>query len=133
MRAHGGYKTYKKVVPSIIEYNGVKLKEFPINTFNFFGQPIIFSGGGYFRVLPYSLIKKMTSSSEYIMTYCHPRDFDFNQPLVPGLSTFRRFKSYVGIKNCKLKLKKWLNDYKFIDLSSANKLINWQEAHIVKL
>ena len=30
-RAHGGLPTYSSATPSIIEYNGIKLKEFPIN------------------------------------------------------------------------------------------------------
>ena len=59
------------------------------------------------------------------MTYFHPRDFDNHQPIAPGLSITRIFKSYVGIKKCKLKLENWLNDFEFIDLQKANQLINW--------
>ena len=67
------------------------------------------------------------------MTYFHPRDFDINQPIVPGLSPTRRFKSYVGIKNCKSKLEKWLNDFDFIDLNTANNIINWNHVPKIKL
>ena len=82
-----------------------------------------FSGGGYFRLLPYFLIKKFTKKSNYVMAYFHPRDFDYGQPLIDGLSPLRIFKSYVGIKNCRNKLHKWLDDFNFIDLKSANDLI----------
>jgi polysaccharide deacetylase family protein (PEP-CTERM system associated) len=131
-RAHGGLPSYESAIPSIIEYNGIKLKEFPINTHKVLGKPFIFSGGGYFRLLNYKIIKNWTLQSEYIMTYFHPRDFDVNQPIVPGLSPYRHFKSYVGIKNCKSKLERWLNEFHFIDLNQADQLINWSQVPIVK-
>jgi peptidoglycan-N-acetylglucosamine deacetylase len=132
-RAHGGLPSYNVALPSIIDYNGIKLKEFPINSHTILGKPFIFSGGGYFRLFPYKTIKNWTNQSNYVMTYFHPRDFDSDQPIVPGLSLSRRFKSYVGIKKCKPKLEKWLNDFDFIDLNQADQSINWGEVPIVKL
>ncbi len=124
-RAHGGLPSYKLPTPSIIEYNGIRLKEFPINTHTILGKSFIFSGGGYFRLLPYKIIKNWTAESNYVMTYFHPRDFDIEQPVLPGLSLSRRFKSYVGISNCKPKLERWLGDFDFIDMNQADKLVNW--------
>ena len=132
-RAHGGLPSYNTAIPSIINYNGIKLKEFPINTHNILGKSFIFSGGGYFRLLPYKIIKNWTLKSKYIMTYFHPRDFDIQQPLVPGLSLPRRFKSYIGIKKCKSKLENWLNDFDFMDLRQADLSINWDQVKEVKL
>ena len=132
-RAHGGFPSFTNQTPSILEYNGIKLKEFPINTHSIFGRNIIFSGGGYFRLIPYHLIKKWSKKSKYIMTYFHPRDFDHNQPVVPGLSPLRLFKSYVGLKNSKFKLEKWLSDFEFISLEKADNMINWDKAPIIKL
>lgn len=132
-RAHGGLPSYQVAIPSIIEYNGIKLKEFPINTKTILAKSFVFSGGGYFRLLPYRIIKNWTNQSNYILTYFHPRDFDKNQPILPGLSLARKFKSYVGIKTCKSKLEKWLNDFDFIDLDQADKSINWSEVTVVKL
>lgn len=132
-RAHGGLPSYNSAKPSIIAYNGVRLKEFPINTHTIIGKPFIFSGGGYFRLCPYKIVKNWTHKSDYVMTYFHPRDFDYEQPLVPGLSPIRHFKSYVGIKNCKIKLQQWLNDFDFIDLNQAEKLILWDQVPEVKL
>ena len=60
VRAHGGLPSYNASTPSFIEYNGIKLKEFPINTLTILEKPFIFSGGGYFRLLPYKLIKSFT-------------------------------------------------------------------------
>lgn len=132
-RSHGGLPSYNKAIPSIIDYNGIMLKEFPINTQTFFGKPFIFSGGGYFRLLPYNIIKNLTLQSDYVMTYFHPRDFDIEQPMVPGLSYSRRFKSYVGIKKCKPKLEQWLSDFDFINLNQADQLINWKQVPVIKL
>ena len=132
-RAHGGLPSFSSSIPSIIEYNGVKLKEFPINTHTILGKPFIYSGGGYFRLLPYKIIKNWTHQSNYVMTYFHPRDFDSGQPIVPGLSVLRRFKSYVGIKKCKPKLEHWLSDFDFIDLNQADQLINWDQVPVIKL
>jgi len=132
-RSHGGFPSYNLAIPSIINYNGIKLKEFPINTHTILGKPFIFSGGGYFRLLPYKIIKEWTLQSNYVMTYFHPRDFDNEQPLVPGLSLPRRFKSYVGIKNSKSKLEQWISNFNFTDLNQADGSINWDQVPVIKL
>ena len=133
VRAHGGLPSYRLPVPSIIEYNGVQLKEFPISTQSIMGKCFVYSGGGYFRLLPYHIIKAISKKSEYIMSYFHPRDFDINQPIVPGLSLTRQFRAYVGIRNCKPKLEKWLSDFDFIDINTADKIVLWDNAPIIKI
>ncbi len=125
-RAHGGLPAYETATPSLLEYNGAVLKEFPINTRSVLGKSVIFSGGGYFRLLPYTFIKNSTKKSDYVMTYFHPRDFDYEQPVIEGLSTSRRFKSYVGLKACESKLRKWINDFDFIDLNQAIAQVDWE-------
>ena len=132
-RSHGGFPSYKEPSPSMIRYNGIEIKEMPINYQTLFGKPIIFSGGGYFRLFPYSLIKKWTRESNYIMTYFHPRDFDSGQPIISDLSRARKFKSYVGIKGAEIKLDKWLNDFDFIDVETANEQIEWAKVPVVNL
>ena len=132
-RAHGGMPSYKLAVPSIIRCGGAELKEFPINTTKILFKDWIYSGGGYFRLTPYSLIKYWSSKSEYIMTYFHPRDFDPEQPIIKELSNFRKFKSYIGLKSSMKKLNKWVNDFNFIDIKEADKTINWNEVPVVKL
>lgn len=132
-RAHGGFPSYNHSYPSIIKYNGVLLKEFPINTKSFFLKKIIFSGGGYFRILPYNLIKKLTTKSDYVMTYFHPRDFDINQPVIKDLDLIRKFKCYVGLKKTKHKLEKLLNDFDFHDIKSADENISWSNVPVVNL
>jgi polysaccharide deacetylase family protein (PEP-CTERM system associated) len=133
LRAHGGFPSYKSPVPSILKHKGIKLKEFPINYAILWGNPVIFSGGGYFRLFPYTLIKHWTTNSDYIMTYLHPRDFDATQPIINDLSIIRKFKSYVGIKNAENKLKKWLSDFEFTDIGTATQKIDWENVPLVEI
>jgi len=132
-RAHGGMPSYGRAVPSIVSVNGIKIKELPINSASFFGVPMIFSGGGYFRLLPYPIIKALTNKSTYMMTYLHPRDLDAGQPIINDLSSLRKFKSYVGLKTAEGKLRKWLSDFDFIDIGEAENLIDWDTVPIVLL
>jgi len=132
-RSHGGLPEYKFAYPSILSYNGINLKEFPLNTFNLFGYPLVFSGGGYFRLFHHKIIDYMMHKSDYVMTYFHPRDFDPNQPMVPGLSCKRKFKSYVGLRNTEKKLDIMLKKYHFTDLQTASSQINWDDIPIVFL
>lgn len=132
-RSHGGFPSYGTSKPSVIEYNGIKIKELPINYSHILSKPLIFSGGGYFRVLPYRFIKKWTKQSDYVMTYFHPRDFDKDQPVIKELSRSRKFKSYVGLDKAESKLNNWLNDFNFIDIQTANNQIDWEKVPKVKL
>ena len=132
-RAHGGFPSYNYSNPSIIDYNGIQIKEFPINTHKILTFNTIFSGGGYFRFLPYTLIKEFSGKSDYIMTYFHPRDFDPHQPIIRELNYLRKFKSYVGLSSCYNKLEKYLNDFDFNDLSYADSIIDWKQVKIIKI
>lgn len=132
-RAHGGFPSFKKANPSIIKYQGQKIKEFPINTFKLLGFDFIFSGGGYFRLFPYFFINYFGKNSNYVMTYFHPRDFDPDQPIIEELSSFRKFKSYFGLASTKNKLQIWLDENNFIDLESADKIIDWNKVDVIDL
>jgi len=132
-RSHGGFQSYGTTKPSILELNGIQLKEFPINLFKVMNKNMIFSGGGYFRLLPYPIIKYMMNRSEYVMTYFHPRDFDATQPMIDELSVFRKFKSYYGLSSSFTKLERLITDYKFIDLREADSQIQWKDIQSIKV
>ena len=70
--------------------------------------------------------------SEYVMTYLHPRDFDPDQPMIEGLSAIRRFKSYYGLGSSMDKLERLIQEYKFISLNEADRLIDWEQAKVIK-
>lgn len=132
-RAHGGFESIKVAEPFLLDINGQLLKEFPINTIPLFGKDVVYSGGGYFRLMPYSLIKHWSSGADYVMTYFHPRDFDADQPMISELSWLRRFKSYNGLKSAYAKLDKWLAAETFMSLHEAEQLINWQAQPVCQL
>lgn len=132
-RAHGGMPSFGTATPSIIDFQGIQIKELPINTYPFWGNSIIFSGGGYFRILPYPLLKYLTRRSDYLMSYFHPRDFDFSQPKIKDLSLPRKFKSYVGLKSAERKFIKWINDFNFLDIREAIASIDWEKVEIVSM
>lgn len=132
-RSHGGFAQFGHAEPCWIDIDGMRMKEFPINLSSFAGKNLIFSGGGYFRLFPYPLLNIMTKNSDYVMTYFHPRDFDAEQPMVPGLNFIRKFKSYYGLKGCLPKLNKLIKKHEFVDIRTAEASIDWEKAKVVKL
>ena len=102
-----------------------------MSTYEFCGKQFVYSGGGYFRLLPYGIIKYFVNSSHYLMTYFHPRDFDPGQPVLKDLPLMRRFKSYYGLKNSFGKFQKLLSDFSFVDIRQAESSINWNQVRIV--
>lgn len=126
-RGHGGFADFGTAKPAIIECAGGTLKEFPISLGSMMGKQFVFSGGGYFRLLPYWLIQRLTLESDYLMTYFHPRDFDAGQPVLE-MPLHRRFKSYVGLKGASAKLDRWLAENEFVDLAGADIATEWGSA-----
>lgn len=131
-RKIGGLKGMPSNQPFIIENNGTFLKEFPMNSQNLFNKQIIFSGGGFFRLLPYPVIKSLMKKSNYVMTYLHPRDFDDRQPF-QSLSLSRHIMSRIGTKNSLSKLDKLLNDFSFVDIKQASNQVDWENTEIFHL
>ncbi len=132
--AHGGFPSYGKAEPAIIEVNGKRIKEFPISCREMGGSHIIYQGGGYFRLFPYTLIKHWAKKDkDYLLSYIHPRDLDAGQPMVPGLSAARKFKSYVGLEGAEKKLRKFLTDFRFTDVATAEATVDWSKARIITL
>lgn len=127
---YGGFPSLKITEPSLIEFDGNLLKELPISCYNIFSKEILFSGGGYFRLFPYWMIKKMINHSEYNITYFHIRDFDKKQKRVLSKNYFF---SYYGINSAFTNFKKLIKEFEFISIGSAIKQINWQEVPKVVL
>ncbi len=126
-RSHGGFLGLPDK-PFILDSNGGYLKCLPMSKLHLMGADVIFSGGGYFRLLSYKIIRKMMLHSDYVMTYFHPRDFDVGQPMIPGLSISRKFKTYVGLKQSLKKLETLIDEFDFSSVMSASSLIDWHKA-----
>jgi polysaccharide deacetylase family protein (PEP-CTERM system associated) len=131
---YGGFTHYGKAEPAILQLaNGAQLKEFPINIHPAAGKNLVFSGGGFFRLFPYFLIKCWAKQAPYLMAYFHPRDFDPGQAMIKSLPTVRKFKSYIGLKKSFGKFQRLLNDFDFIDLREADKQMDWTKARIITI
>ncbi len=122
--AHGGFGGLGQG-PARIETRSGVLKELPVSTRELASRGIAFAGGGYFRLLPSFLVNHWSKRTPYLMTYFHPRDFDPEQPVLPGLSKRRRFRSYVGLAGARSKLVNLLSIGGFHSVSEAERRISW--------
>lgn len=132
-RDDGGMPSYKSGEIGILEHNGMRLKEFPINPYNVLGFRVVYSGGGYFRLFPYWMIKMLTKRQDYVMSYLHPSDFDPDQPKMDYLPAWNRWKNSVGLKNAYDKFCKYLKDFDFINVEAADKMVDWSNVPIIKI
>ncbi|MEE9910691.1 MAG: polysaccharide deacetylase family protein [Deltaproteobacteria bacterium] len=131
---YGGFTSFGNAEPVVLNLaNGSRLKEFPINIRRVLGRNVVFSGGGFFRLFPYGMIKYWALRSPYMMTYFHARDFDPEQPMIDTLPRMRKFKSYVGLKTSFAKFQKLLNDFEFVSVEAAGKLIDWNKTRVINL
>ncbi len=132
-RAHGGLSEYNETVPGRVKTANGIIKCFPMSIDRLLSREIVLTGGGYFRLFPYFMIKNALKNSSYNMTYFHPRDFDAEQPLIPGLGAARKFKSYVGLKGSFKKLEKMVSQFTFSDIGTYEKEINWDDTTLYKI
>ena len=131
--AHGGMPSFPQAAPTIIASGRGEIKEFPISYKTIAGKNLVFSGGGYFRLFPYWLIRRWSrENGDYLLSYIHPRDLDAGQPMLSGLPLMRRFKSYVGLNEAESKLERWLKEFEFVDIASAERLVDWKQANVIK-
>ena len=98
-----------------------------MNYASILGKRIMYSGGGYFRLLPYQMIKYLMEKSNYNMTYFHIKDFDSKQKKIHPFISLKYFYSYYGINSSFKKFNNLIEDFKFISLGEAIKQIDWSK------
>ena len=147
-RDFGGFPSFGYDVPTRVQFNGIEIKEYPIPLLHFGKWKTAYSGGGYFRLFPYSLISWTMNNSDYAMTYFHINDF-ISEPnklmsrgayeayfKEPGtlINRYKRFiKSNIGTGDAMTKLIRLLQETDFITIDQADKKINWDKAPIKQL
>jgi polysaccharide deacetylase family protein (PEP-CTERM system associated) len=102
----------------IIQLTG--LYEVPLCKSSYIGIKIPVCGGGYFRLLPYWMIKiflKKSIRHENIVTYFHPWEFDPDQPRI-NLPIIKKFRHYIGLRNNQNKFIKFLDDFEFTTIET---------------
>lgn len=94
------------------------LMEVPPTTLRMFNRNLPSSGGGYFRLLPYSLSRWMLRQvnirdASPAVFYFHPWEIDVDQPRVPGIGFKTRFRHYVNIGRMERRLVQLLQDFRW--------------------
>jgi len=94
------------------------LLEIPVTTVRALGRNLPGGGGGYFRLLPYSISHWAIDRSgrregRPAMFYLHPWEIDPEQPRVPGINLKTRFRHYVNIEHTESRLKRLLTDFRW--------------------
>lgn len=147
-RDFGGFDGFPTTNPSIIEYNDVRIKEFPIMLTPIISKQIAYSGGGYFRFFPYWFIMSNMKNNNYNICYFHIGDLIYSQNHMMTRNEYeiyfqekgscfnrlkRHFKSTVGTKGAFGKMEKLIGQYDFVNLAQADNDIDWSKINIVKL
>ena len=147
-RDFGGYPSFSQDIPCKVEYQGSTLKEYPIGMMSIFGRRIAYSGGGYFRLIPYWVISRTMKRRDYDICYFHLNnliqeshklmsrvDYEeyFMQPGTLKNRLVRFFKSNAKTGDTLEKLMRLLVEHPFVSISEANKLIDWEKVNTVVL
>jgi polysaccharide deacetylase family protein (PEP-CTERM system associated) len=113
-----GFKGVDNARPFKFE-NG--LLEFPLTTYRFLHMNFPLAGGGYFRLLPYGLLRSLYSQlnkeGERFIFYLHPWELDREQPRVKIKAQYY-LRHYVNIDKTEGKLRQLLNEFQFQPLKS---------------
>ena len=124
-RDHGGVAGFTRD-PFLLDIPQTKwgpssqMKCWPVSVMDILGRTIPFSGGGYLRLFPMSLVKRGYRQNHAAgrpgMSYIHPARSI--QPSRGSSSWAKGFaKYYVGIKGCEAKLRETLRTFKFTTIS----------------
>jgi len=104
------------------------LIEFPISTYKVGGLNLPVAGGGYFRLFPYGLTRFFLKRINRVerkpfVFYCHPWEFDPEQPRLPG--PFKsKFRHYLNLDRTKGRFRNLLHDFRFDTLENVLERLN---------
>ncbi len=114
-RGHGGMRS-NRLGPYTVSLRGKEIVELPVSLIRVAGRNICFSGGGYLRLFPYRLVRRLASktlaSGRPVMFYIHPREIDPRHPRLP-MNRVREFKSYVNLASTEGKIRRLFRDFTF--------------------
>lgn len=132
-RGYGGYVVDQspQLLPSAV--TKTNFIELPMSILNLGNFNIPFSGGGYLRLWPESILKygfnEMEKKGHPGVVYLHPRDFAEDCPRVK-MSPFKRFKCYYNLGSTERKLEMLLKNYEFGTCEEVLK--NWFQVSDLK-
>jgi polysaccharide deacetylase family protein (PEP-CTERM system associated) len=94
------------------------LLEIPLTTTQLLGRNLPAGGGGFFRLLPYSVSRWALRRVNRIdqrpaIFYLHPWEIDPQQPRIAGTSVKTRFRHYVNLSRTESRLSRLLRDFQW--------------------
>jgi len=147
-RAFGGFKSFPQDSPCTISHGGSQLREFPISLTKVMGKTTAYSGGGYFRILPYWFVSKTMLRRDYNICYFHLNDL-LNQKIpLKGKAEYEKFykepgtlknrlvryvKTNIGNGDSFPKFCRLLSEQPFVSIGQACKEIDWNKENKVSL
>jgi polysaccharide deacetylase family protein (PEP-CTERM system associated) len=103
---------------------GRGLIELPVTTVRFFNHNLPAGGGGYFRLLPYSVSRWCLARVNRVdrqpcIFYFHPWEIDPEQPRFQGASAKARFRHYLNLDRTEARLRRLLSDFLWDSVSGV--------------
>ena len=100
------------------------LIEVPVTAMRLFERNWPAAGGGYFRLMPYSISRWLLARVNDVdrrpaIFYFHPWEIDPAQPRIPGVSAKTRFRHYVNLSRMEARLKRLIADFRWDRLDRA--------------
>lgn len=100
------------------------LLEVPVTTVNIGGRNFPCGGGGYFRLLPYSLFRRGLNrvnlhDGQSGLFYFHPWELDPEQPRQAGLGLRTRVRHYLNLGRMEVRLDRLLRDFRWARMDSV--------------
>ena len=94
------------------------LIEVPVTTMRLFGRNWPAGGGGYFRLMPYSMSRWLLRRVNRVdrqpaIFYFHPWEIDAEHPRVSGIDAKTRFRHYLNLDRMEGRLRKLLFDFEW--------------------
>ena len=94
------------------------LTEIPITTVTMFGRNWPCGGGGYFRLVPYSVSKWALrhvneTEGQSGVFYFHPWEIDPEQPRLSGLDLKTKFRHYFNLRKVENRVDRLLRDFRW--------------------
>lgn len=147
-RDFGGYPSFFQDKPCKVEYHGATLKEYPIGMMSVAGRKVAYSGGGYFKLIPYWVTSWMMRQHQYDICYFHLYDLIsekrklmsradyeklFRQPGTIKNRLIRYLKSNARTGDTFEKLRSVLHDFDFVNIRDSQNLIRWDKVERIEL
>ncbi len=94
------------------------IDEYPITTLRIGGRNYPCGGGGYFRLLPYTLLRWAlrrvhADDKQPCIFYFHPWEIDPHQPRVPNITLKTRFRHYLNLGRMETRLRALTADFRW--------------------